>query len=56
MVGKMVVEYSDSQKVYHINTLDNAKEQNKKFKTDYKIIGIFKNYEEASNFIKERRG
>lgn len=54
------VEYSTVQKCYHIETLDrtiknNLETINKDITPGYVIIGIFKNYEAASDFIQRHR-
>lgn len=60
----IVVEYSRSQRAFHVDTLENViknnlkmylihKEDNLPYSNDYQIIGVFKSYDDASEFIKK---
>ena len=56
-----VVEYSQSQKAYHVSTkeerLENETTHFEKYgkKSDFDIIGVFDSYEKANEFVKERK-
>ena len=65
IMSKIIVEYSESQKCFHISTEEEwagnvfktaeAEKRNPKWKSDWMIVGEFNSYEEAKKFTKQRR-
>lgn len=60
MVMNFTVEYSVRQNCFHIDTIERTLETNirtsiNQIDVDYRIIGIFSSYEEATKYVREFR-
>ena len=64
-MSKTIVEYSESQKCFHVSTeeewADNVlktaigEKRNPQWKSDWTIVGEFNSFKEAREFTKQRR-